>query len=61
MAGPLGKILGPIGFLSAVFGGTLSFSFSLTILTNDLIWWALFALILLRAYQTNSTPRETNV
>lgn len=54
------KILGPIGFLSAVAGGTLPLSFGLTILTNDLIWWAPFALILLRAYQTNGTPQETN-
>jgi len=56
----LGKILGPIGLLSAVVGGILPLSFGLTILTNDLIWWLPFALTLLRAYQTNRTPREKN-
>ena len=64
LAGLLGKILGPIGFLSTFVGGTLPLSFGLTILTNALIWWfpfALpFALILLRAYPTNRTPQEAN-
>jgi hypothetical protein len=55
-----GKILGPIAFLSAVVGGTLPLSFGVTILKNDLIWWAPFALILLRVYQTNGTLRERN-
>jgi len=44
-------------FLSAVAEGTLPLSFGLTILTNDLIWWAPFTLILLRAYQTNKLPK----
>jgi small multidrug resistance pump len=60
LVGLLGKVFGPIGFLSAVVGGTLPLSFGLTILTNDLIWWLPFALILLRAYQSNKTPRGTN-
>ena len=60
LAGLLGKILGPIGFLSAFVGGTLPLSFGLTILTNALIWWFPFALILLRAYPTNRTPQEAN-
>ena len=55
--GLLGKVLGPIGFLSAVAEGTLPLSFGLTILTNDLIWWAPFTLILFRAYQTNKLPK----
>jgi len=57
LVGLLGKIFGPIGFLSAVVGGTLPLSFGLTILTNDLIWWAPFTLILFRAYQTNKLPK----
>jgi small multidrug resistance pump len=60
LVGLLGKVFGPIGFLSAVVGGTLPLSFGLTILTNDLIWWLPFALILLRAYQSNKTPRGAN-
>jgi small multidrug resistance pump len=47
LAGLLGKILGPIAFLSAGGQGTLPLSFP-------------FALILLRAYQTNETLRATN-
>jgi small multidrug resistance pump len=60
LVGLLGKVFGPIGFLSAVVGRTLPLSFGLTILTNDLIWWLPFALILLRAYQSNETPRGAN-
>jgi hypothetical protein len=60
LVGLLGKIFGPIGFLSAVVGGTLPLSFGLTILTDDLIWWLPFALILLRAYQSNKTPNGAN-
>ncbi len=59
LVGLLGKILGPIGFLSAVVGGTLPLSFGLTILTNDLIWWAPFSLILLRAYGATHPPKGT--
>jgi hypothetical protein len=47
LAGLLDKILGPIGFLSAVVEGTLPLSFP-------------FALILLRAFQTDETQQETN-
>ena len=60
LVGLLGKVFGPIGFLSAVVGGTLPLSFGLTILTNDVIWWLPFALILLRAYQSNKTRRGAN-
>ncbi|CAA9459912.1 MAG: hypothetical protein AVDCRST_MAG14-2252 [uncultured Rubrobacteraceae bacterium] len=38
LAGLLGKVLGPIGFLSTVVRDTLSLSSSLTNLTNRLIW-----------------------
>jgi small multidrug resistance pump len=47
LAGLLGKILGPIAFLSAVVGATLPLSFP-------------FALILLWAYRPNGTLRATN-
>jgi small multidrug resistance pump len=60
LVGLLGKIFGPTGLLSAVLGGTLPLSFGLPILTDDLIWWLPFALILLRAYQSNKTPRGAN-
>jgi len=46
LVGLLGKIFGPIGFAGALVAGTFPPSFGLTILTNDLIWWVPFALIL---------------
>jgi small multidrug resistance pump len=49
LVGLLGKILGPIGFVGALTSGTFPPAFGLTILTNDLIWWVPFAMILYRA------------
>jgi hypothetical protein len=49
LVGLLGKIFGPIGFLNAAAQGRFPWAFGWTILTNDLIWWAPFAIILLRA------------
>jgi hypothetical protein len=49
LVGLLGKIFGPIGFAVAVLRGRLPASMSWTILTNDLIWWAPFGLILWHA------------
>ena len=46
LVGLLGKILGPIGFVWAVWTGQLPIEFIWTILTNDLIWWLPFAAIL---------------
>ncbi|MDG2055016.1 MAG: alkyl hydroperoxide reductase [Phycisphaerales bacterium] len=54
MVGLLGKILGPIGFLQAALSGSITWSFGVIIITNDLIWWLPFAL-LLRAAWLNST------
>lgn len=52
LAGLLGKILGPLGFLYAAQRGRLPWRACWTILTNDLIWWAPFAAILLAAYRS---------
>lgn len=49
LVGLLGKIFGPIGFASALYSGSLPWRFGATILTNDLIWWIPFGLILLEA------------
>ena len=43
--GLLGKVLGPIGFITS----SLPLSFGILILFNDLVWWIPFARILLRA------------
>jgi hypothetical protein len=51
LVGLLGKIFGPIGFLGAVARGELPWAFGATILTNDLIWWIPFGLILVHAWR----------
>lgn len=53
LVGLLGKIFGPIGFVGAVTSGRFPVAMGWTILTNDLIWWIPFAVILRRAYQSN--------
>lgn len=58
LVGLLGKVLGPIGFLGAAMRGRLPWAFGLTNLTNDLIWWIPFALILLNALRAPAaSPR----
>jgi hypothetical protein len=56
LVGWLGKVLGPIGFLSAALAGKLPWSFGLVNVTNDLIWWLPFSAILYYAWRTNSAP-----
>lgn len=46
LVGLLGKVFGPIGFAKALADGTFPPAFGLTILTNDLVWWVPFALLL---------------
>jgi hypothetical protein len=57
LVGLLGKVFGPIGMAQALWTGTLPWAFGLTCLTNDLIWWLPFALILRHACQ-QSLNRE---
>ncbi len=42
--GLIGKLLGPVGFLFAVFRGELPWTFGWINVTNDLIWLPAFAL-----------------
>jgi ligand-binding SRPBCC domain-containing protein len=63
LVGLLGKVFGPIGFLDAWMRGRLPASFGLTILTNDLIWWLPFGLMLKDSRQhflatLTAPPRE---
>lgn len=46
LVGFLGKIFGPIGFLQSLYLGVFNLKFGSTIITNDLIWWIPFYLIL---------------
>jgi len=54
LVGLLGKIFGPIGFMQAALNDRFPAAMGLTILTNDLIWWAPFGLILWNARKQNS-------
>lgn len=47
--GLLGKVLGPIGFVNAHYKGTFTLAAGLTNITNDLIWWIPFTIILVKA------------
>lgn len=53
LVGLLGKIFGPIGFASAVIQGRFPPSMGVTILTNDLIWWVPFTLMLFGAARSH--------
>lgn len=50
LVGLLGKILGPAGMFWSLVTGSLPVGMALTCVTNDLIWWVPFALILHRAH-----------
>lgn len=49
LVGLLGKIFGPIGFVDAAIRGQLPWSMGVTIVTNDLVWWVPFSMILWHA------------
>ncbi len=50
LVGLLGKIFGPIGFVdAALIRGTFPRELWWTILTNDLVWWVPFGLMLIAA------------
>jgi hypothetical protein len=56
-AGLAGKVLGPIGFVFAYAAGRFTLKAGILNVTNDLIWWIPFTIILMRAYRFNkSTP-----
>ena len=44
--GLLGKVFGPIGFAASISSSSLPVGIGWTIITNDLIWWLPFAMIL---------------
>jgi hypothetical protein len=51
LVGLLGKVCGPIGFVQAAMAGELPWRCGWLILTNDLVWWLPFALILRAAWR----------
>jgi len=54
LVGFLGKIFGPIGFAWTAARGAIPWHFGFTILTNDLLWWAPFGMILLAAHRRSA-------
>lgn len=62
LVGFLGKVFGPIGFVMAASRGELPWAFGWTIISNDLLWWIPFALMLrhswIRAHQERSMINE---
>lgn len=54
LVGLLGKLLGPIGFVSAAWAGRLPWSFGVVLVGNDLIWWTPFTALLYQALRHNS-------
>jgi len=60
LVGLLGKVLGPIGFLSAVLRGALPWSWGLMILTNDLIWWVPFGIVLYKAFRFHNDTAKAS-
>ena len=54
LAGLLGKILGPLGFFYAAWQGRLPWTAGWTIVTNDLIWWLPFGVLLGVAWRRRS-------
>ena len=51
LVGFLGKVFGPLGMVQALLTGQLPWGFALNCVTNDLIWWVPFALILKHAWE----------
>jgi len=58
LVGFLGKIFGPIGFIQSALTGALPWSWGMTIVTNDLIWWIPFGAMLYLAFKDNTDPKR---
>ncbi|MFN0132423.1 MAG: SelL-related redox protein [Phycisphaerales bacterium] len=62
LVGLLGKVLGPIGFVQGAIAGSLPWSLGLSIVTNDLLWWVPFAMILWHAVRSSQpAPPEGEI
>ncbi|MEY3385794.1 MAG: hypothetical protein RIR53_605 [Bacteroidota bacterium] len=44
--GMMGKVFGPIGYVFNILMGTAPVLFGYTLITNDLLWWAPFVMML---------------
>jgi peroxiredoxin len=59
LVGLMGKVLGPIGFAKALLEERFSPKFLWVILTNDLIWWLPFGMILWAALEQKGQKLRT--
>jgi hypothetical protein len=60
LVGLLGKLFGPLGFVWAASKSELPWIVGLTIVTNDLMWWLPFGLILHHFLGEYRRSRETS-
>ena len=51
LVGLLGKIFGPIGYLNALLIGRFTLKAGITNITNDLVWWIPFSIILYKTFK----------
>lgn len=58
LVGLLGKVLGPLGFAWSAVNGRLPPISGLMILTNDLVWWIPFGMILWDAARSRSSATQ---
>jgi hypothetical protein len=51
LVGLLGKVLGPIGYVGSLMKGTFTWKAGILNVTNDVVWWVPFALVLAGAWK----------
>ena len=61
LIGLMGKVLGPFGFAKALYDGSFPPKVGFTILTNGLIWWVPFGIILVAALRQMGTRNYQRV
>jgi hypothetical protein len=61
LIGLMGKVLGPLGFAKALYDGSFPPMVGFTILTNGLIWWVPFGIILVAALRQMGTRNYQRV
>jgi hypothetical protein len=61
LVGLFGKLFGPIGFAWAASRGELPWAAGLTIVTNDLIWWLPFVMVLVAVWRANALRKSHRI